>query len=106
MGSSQTSGPFYQLKHGKILVIDCKHSGHTSPIRKKPTNSMARLKHVVYLCDFCALVAHSSNFRLLKTQLWTLIILTCMIYSVVISALCMDTNAPHSWISLKFRTNH
>lgn len=67
---------------------------------------MAGLKHVVYLCDFCALVAHSSNFRLLKTQLWTLIILTCMIYSVVISALCMDKNAPHNWVSLKFRTNH
>jgi len=63
---------------------------------------MAGPKHAVYLCEFCALVAHGSNFRLLKTQLWTPTILTCTIYS----ALCTDKNAPHSWISLKFRTNH
>jgi len=37
---------------------------------------------------FCVLVPDSGNFRLLKTQLWTPTILTCMIYSVVIKIKC------------------
>lgn len=40
---------------GKILVIDCMHSGHTFPFRKKTTNSMAGLKHAVHLCDILCL---------------------------------------------------